>query len=297
MDKEDFVVIIILNYNKKINIIECLDSIFKMDYKNYKVVVVDNGSSDGSVEAIKSKYPNIHLIESKINLGAAGGRNLAIKYTREKLNYDFILFLDNDIIIDKSALSEMIRSFDSKENIGIVTPKCYQMNLSKAIGYAGGLYVNLFTGSIRDIGSGEKDVGQFDRSIFVSACGGLFLIRNNVMNLIGQFDERFNPYGWEDVDYSLRVREHGFKIFYNHKAIVYHKGGKRQRDKISPEYEFSKAKNYFYLLQKHANIFQLIIIGSILPVKVLLIMIKEISRGEYRILLSQLRGILSSFKK
>lgn len=293
---KDLVVIIVLNQNKKDDLLECIDSIVKLDYKEFKIIVVDNASTDGSVEAIKRIYPDIHLIENKINSGVAGGRNLGIKYANEKFNFSFILFLDNDVILNKNSLTEMIKSFEEGENIGIVTPKCYLMNSPATIGYAGGMRVNLFTGKISDIGNNEKDKGQFDHSDLVSACGGLCLVNHKVINEVGMFDEKFNPYGWEDVDYSLRTRKHGFKIFYNHEAIVYHKGGKKQRDGMAYEYEFSKTKNYFYLIKKHANIFQLLTIGFILPLKALFIVGKELFSGKFKLLFSQARGFLSLFR-
>jgi len=296
MNKNNLVAIIVLNHNKKKDILECLGSIFQMDYKEFEVIVVDNGSKDESTEAIKNEFPDIYLIESKINLGVAGGRNLGIKKAKEKFNFKFILFLDNDVVVEKYALSEMVKSFDVDKNIGIVTPKCYLMNVPGVIGYAGGMSVNLFTGKIINIGNGEKDEGQFDKPKFISSCGGLCLISNELINKVGIFDEKFNPYGWEDVDLSLRARQKGFKIFYNHNAIIYHKGGKRGRGKAINEYEFSKSKNYFYLLKKHGNVFQLLIFSAILPIRLFIILTKELFRGEFKTISAQLRGILSLFK-
>jgi GT2 family glycosyltransferase len=294
--EDNLVIIVVLNLNKKEDILICLESVSSLIYSPFKIVVVDNGSTDGSVEAIKSKFPQIHLIESKINLGVAGGRNLGIKYVNEKFNYKFILFLDNDIVIEKCALSKMVQSFDLNKNIGISTPKCLMMNSPGIIAYAGGMSINLFTGIVADIGNGEKDEGQFEQPNFIGACGGLSLISKNVINDIGIFDERFNPYGWEDVDFSIRARKKGFKIIYNPKAIVYHKGGIKGRGKAISEYEFSKAKSYFYLIRKHTNIFQILTICFILPLRVSIIIIKEIFKGDFKILLAQIRGFLSLFK-
>jgi len=296
ISKNHLVAIVILSYNKKKDILECLDSIFNLDYNEFEVIVVDNGSSDGSVEEIKTKYPNVHLIESKINLGVAGGRNLGVKCANEILKYKFLLFLDDDIVIDKSALSEMISSFNSDGNIGIVTPKCYLTNMPRVIGYAGGMSVNLFIGKITDIGGGVIDVGQLDQSKFISSSAGLCLLRKELFNKVGMFDEKFNPYGWEDVDFSLSARQKGFKIFYNHKAVVFHKGGKKGRGKAIAEYEFSKSKNYFYLIRKHANILQLLTLSIFLPVRALIIITKEILRGELKTISAQFRGILSLIK-
>jgi GT2 family glycosyltransferase len=297
MNQKDCICIIILNQNKKDDLLDCINSINQQVYKNFIIVVVDNGSVDGSAEAVKNKYPEVNLIENKINSGAAGGRNIGIKYAIKNLHFNFFLFLDNDVILEKYFLQEMIKSVNVDPNLNIITPKCYLMDYPGIIGYAGGMSINLFTGDIENIGNEKRDEGQFDQSKFVSSSGGLCLISRKVINEVGLFDERFNPYGWEDVDYSLRAREKGFKIFYNHNAIIYHKGGKKQRGKIAEVYESSKVKNYFYLIRKHANIFQLLLISFILPFKLLFLIIKEIFHGEFRILYFQFRGLLSLLKK
>ncbi len=293
---EKLAVIIILNYNKKEDTLKCLNSVSKLGYPSLEIILVDNGSNDGSADAVKANYPDVHLIESRINAGASGGRNLGIKYADEYFNYDYLLFLDNDITIEADALSEMIKSFCSDENIGIVSPKCYVMDSPRIIKYAGGIYINFFTGSISDYGGGIRDEGQFDHEKIIPACGGLCLVRKDLLDKVGHFDDKFNPYGWEDVDFSLRAGKLGYKILYNPKAVIYHKGGKIGRGRAIREYEYSKVKNFFYFFRKHANIFQLSIIYLILPFRFLLIACKEIYLGEFNIILSQVHGFLSLFK-
>jgi hypothetical protein len=297
MNNSQFVAIIVLSYNKQNEILECLESIFKLDYSEFEVIVVDNNSSDGSVKAIQTNYPGVHLIESEVNVGVAGGRNLGIKYIQENLKYKFILFLDDDIVVDKYALSEMVKSFNTNKNIGIVTPKCYITSHHQVIGYAGGMYVNLYTGQINDIGNGEQDRGQFDVSKFSPAAGGLCLVSKKLFEEVGIFDENFNPYGWEDVDLSLRAKKKGFGVFYNHKATVFHKGGKKGRGKAIARYEFSKSKNYFYLIKKHANFIQFLTLSLVLPFRILIIISRELFNGEFKTLFSQLRGVLSLLNK
>lgn len=164
--KENLVIILILSLHKKEDTLKCINSVAELDYLPFEVIVVENGSADGSLEAIRTNYPNLHLVESKINLGVAGGRNLGIKFA-ENFNYQYLLFLDNDALIEKNSLNEMVEFFNIKKNIGIVTPKCYFMNKPNTIAYAGGLSVNLFSGKITDIGSGQEDKGQFDVPVLV----------------------------------------------------------------------------------------------------------------------------------
>lgn len=292
MEEKKLVVIIILNYNNKADTLISLESVSNLEYSPFEVILVENGSLDSFTEDIKLKYPKLNLIVSKENLGVAGGRNLAIKYAIENFNFSFLFFLDNDIIIKPDALTEMVGSFNLDDQIGIVSPKCYVAN-TNVIKYAGGMSVNFFTGFITDIGGGEIDKGQFDESGFIPAAGGLCLLNKDVINSIKYFDEKFNPYGWEDVDLSMRARKAGFKIFYNCNAVIYHKGGKIGRDKKNDEYEYSKMKNYFYLIRKHANIFQLFIIFMILPFRILIIGVKEIFKKP-GIAFSPFRGYFSS---
>ncbi len=292
MKEEKLVVIIVLNYNNKTDTLISLESISKLEYSPFEIVLIDNGSQDNSFEDLKDKYSNIHLILSKKNLGVSGGRNLGIKYANENFNYDFLFFLDNDIAIESNALSEMVGSFDSANKIGIVSPKCYVRNTG-VIKYAGGMSINFSTGLISDIGGGQEDKGQFDESVFITASGGLCLISRDVINKVRGFDEKFYPYGWEDVDFSIRARKAGFKIFYNYKAIIYHKGGKIGRSEKNDQYEYSKLKNYFTLIRMHANIFQIFIILLIFPFRILLIATKEILNKSPREIFSPLRGFLS----
>ena len=294
---KNFTAIIILNQNRKNDILECLRSLFRMDYKEFEIIVVDNGSTDGSSEEIEKAFPDIHLIKNKINSGVAGGRNLGINYADNKLNYTSILFLDNDVVVEKKILSELIKSSEADKNAGIITPKCYDMNSPGIIGYAGGMSVNFYTGTIKDIGGGEKDEGQFEEPEYVTSSGGIFLVRKEVIELVGIFDEKFNPYGWEDVDFSIRAGKKGFKILYSPKAIVYHKGGKKGKREPAREYEFSKVKNYFYLIRKHANVIQMFTIFPLFPFRAVSVFAKELIQGEFKIFALKVKGFLSLLKR
>lgn len=292
MNANDLIVVIILNYNKNVDLQECLQSLSNVEYSPLEIIVVDNGSTDSSVSLIKRSYKQVHLVESKLNLGVAGGRNLGIRYANEKFDYRFLLFLDNDVIIEKNILLEMVKSFRSVENVGIVTPKCYMYNSPKIIDNAGGLNVNLYSGKIKDRGGGEEDNGQYDKPILMSSSGGIFLISKTALTEAGFFDEKFNPYGWEDVDYSLRVRKMDYIIIYSPKAIIYHKGGKLWRKDHVSEYERFKIRNYFYLLRKHASLLQLFTIILCLPFITLGALWGDVSKGKSMLALYKLRGLV-----
>ncbi len=292
----ELVVIIILNLNKREDTLKCLESVSKLDYSHYEVVVVDNGSTDGSAEAILNAFPDVHLIRSANNLGVSGGRNLGIEYANNNFQYMYLFFLDNDTLVDKESLGELIKATRKDKQIGIVTPKGYMMFPPHVITSAGGININLYAGSVYDIGSGEVDKGQYDQPKFVTSCAGFaFLVKKEVFSQIGWFNEIFNPYGWEDVDFSLRARKRGFKILYVPKALIYHKGGKVGRGGALPEYEKYKVRNFFILMKRHTNSLQWICFVCLIPLKAIFLIIEGVYHGNSKVVLAQFRGFLDLF--
>jgi GT2 family glycosyltransferase len=293
----ELVTIIILNLNKKDDTLKCLESVFKLDYHPIEVVLVDNGSTDGSVEGVCKAYSEVHVVKSCTNLGVSGGRNLGIEYANQKFDYDYIFFLDNDSIIEDTTLRKLVESLKQDSQSGVALPKAYKtLPFSEIMSV--GINVNLYTGSIYDIGAGEIDQGQYNKPGYVPACGGFGLLcKREVLSQIGWFDEAFNPYGWEDVDFSLRARKGGFKILYVPKALIYHKGGKVGRGRALPEYEKYKVRNFFVLMKRHANLLHWACFVFMTPLKTIFLIIKGVYTGDSKVLFAQLRGLLDLFSK
>lgn len=291
----DRVGIVILNYNKSKLVLECINSVFSQCYQQFDLIVVDNGSSDDSCMQIKTHYPDICLIESKRNLGVAGGRNAGISCIfRQFRKVEFILFLDNDALLDKHTILQMVRSFRINKKIGIVTPKLLRPD--GVIEYAGGIDLNLILGRVLNIGAGEKDSGQYDNSTgLIKSSGGIFMIQKKLLQETGYFDERLNPYGWEDIDLSLRVRQRGYSIYYNYKAVIFHHGGKSVRGLVK-EYEKSKIRNYFYLVKKHSNLVQLSIFYCVLPFRSLMVLSRQLRHHEYNTFLFQIKTFFNMIR-
>ena len=231
------ITIIILNYNGKKHTLECLDSVYKVKkLKAYKVeiIVVDNGSDDGSVKAVAAKFPQAKLINNKENLGFAEGNNVGIDYAL-KSGADFIMLLNNDTLVDKDFLIELIKGFRNNKDIGVASPKIYfapgfefhkdkysKTERGKVIWYAGGLldWLNIL-GSHR--GVDEVDKGQYQKAIETDFCTGCcMLIKKQVFEKIGLFDKKYYLY-WEDVDFCIRAKKAGFKVFYLPQAFMWHK--------------------------------------------------------------------------
>lgn len=216
------VAIIILNWNGREDTLACLDSLSHLMYPAYRVVVVDNGSEDNSVDAIRSAYPQVTLIEAGDNLGFAGGNNLGLEQARAwKAGY--VLLLNNDTIVDPDFLRLLVEKGEEDSTAGIVGPSVYYFDRPDVLWTAGGS-IDWERGDSRMIGVGEVDRGQYGtkpRQVdFISGCA--LLVKMAVIDRVGPLDPRFFAY-YEETEWCVRVSRSGYKIFHVPNAKIWHK--------------------------------------------------------------------------
>lgn len=244
------VYIIILNYNCLEDTVSCLDSCLNLTYRKFEIIVVDNNSSDNSVEIIKKNYSNIKLIECDRNLGYARANNRAITYALNK-NADFIWILNNDIIVEPKSLSVLVESYPKTPNVGLMGTKILNYN-NNTIDYIGGLF-NYEDGSTIHVGRNEVDLGQFNKQIietdFVTGCS--VFTSSDVIKRIGLIPVDYFLY-CEDVDWSLNARRMGFIHYVNTMATVYHKCSASTKT-IKGIITFYLIRNRLFLLEKYSN--------------------------------------------
>lgn len=241
--------VIILNWNGKEDTIECLNSLQKVKYDNFEITVVDNASTDDSVEIIAAEFPSVKLIKNNMNLMYAGGNNVAIK---EVLNGDavHILILNNDTILHEDFLEHLVKVFRSDEKVGIVAPKINYYSDRKLIWYAGG-FVNFFTGNIYHRGLRKQDDGKYDLSNEVDyATGCCMLIKRELFEKIGLLDEAYYIYT-EDVDFSFKAQAAGYKVVFEPRSLIWHKVSSATGGAFS----FFKIKNKFRSNMRFFNIY------------------------------------------
>ena len=221
MSAEPLVFIIIVNWNGKEVTLDCLDSLRRLAYGNMKTIVVDNASSDGSVAAIKGRFPGVVVLEMNMNLMFAGGTNAGIRYGLEN-GGDLFLLLNNDTIVDQELLSAMVRRMISSSTIGAIAPKIYYHDEPNRIWFAGGT-LSMWTGTMKHTGIREIDSVQYDINRDIQyTTGCCFLTKREVLDNVGLLDESYTMYA-EDADWSMRVRRAGYSIIFEPKAKVWHK--------------------------------------------------------------------------
>lgn len=218
------VFIIVVNWNRREDTLACLASLKRLNYQTDKiiVVVVDNGSTDSSVTAIRIAYPQVVLVEAGTNLGFVGGNNLGLEYAH-KMGADYALLLNNDTEVAPDFLQQLIEATEADPNVGATGPMIYYFDTPKVIWSAGG-EVDWQRGHTRMVGIDEIDNGQLNgtpRPVdFITGCA--FLIKMPVYEQVGGLDPRFFAY-YEDNEWCIRITRAGYRILFVPQAKVWHK--------------------------------------------------------------------------
>ncbi len=242
--------ILIVNWNSKENLKDCLSSLFKISYQNYEVVMVDNGSVDGSVEFVEKEYPKVKIVESKENLGFAGGNDFGIKHCHGK----YVLFLNNDTIVTKNFLNELVDFIEKDEDLAIVQPTILfhrpGLNLDKKINSVGSFLLKSGFLHHLDYGKEYKASSYKESYEIFTAYGACFLVRKKVIDEVGLFDSDYFAY-FEETDFCHRVWMSGYKIKIITNPIIYHKGGSTSEKLPSAFIQYHSFKNRLYTYLKN----------------------------------------------
>lgn len=219
-------------------------------------MIVDNGSTDGSVGFFNENFSQIMVIKNENNLGFAEGCNVGIRKALEN-GTDYILLLNNDTIVDSEFLTKLVESMDSDPTIGISGPKIYYYELSgrkDILNFAGG-NINFFTGRTAHIGVNEIDLGQYDSLEYVQYIeGSCMLIRKDIFYKVGFLDSNYFAY-WEETDFCVRVSKAGYKILYVPMSKIWHKIGASTKKNNSFLYVYLMTRNRVLFMQKNAPLF------------------------------------------
>jgi GT2 family glycosyltransferase len=221
MAKIPLVAIVLLNWNGKAVTLECLKSLRKVSYRRTHIILVDNGSTDGSVPAFRKAFPKVEILEMEKNLGFARGANVGMRHALQQ-GADLLMLLNNDTVVDPNFVDFMVRALLSDQSIGMVSPKIYYYAEPNRIWFAGGT-MSMWSGTLRHVGIREYDTGRYDIAREIPhASGCCLLARRSVVEQIGLLDESFYLYT-EDADWVMRARKAGYKVLYEPRAKIWHK--------------------------------------------------------------------------
>jgi len=193
---------------------KCLLSVFRNDYPNFEIVLVDNNSTDGSFEMAKSDFSKPSFIKNQENLGYAAGCNVGIRFALERMA-DYVLLLNNDVEVEKDFLTRLVKVAESDEQVGILSPIIFN-GFTQKIWFSEGKISWLRMKSV------QKQIirtTDFYQSTFITGCS--MLVKAEVFKKAGLLDEDYFLY-WEDVDFSLRSKKAGFKNIVVTSSWVYH---------------------------------------------------------------------------
>lgn len=257
MTKYPKVSIVVTNFNGGQMLVDCVESIKKLDYPNFEIILVDDKSSDNSLKnaiGIKGEL-ELKVVKNKKNLGFVGANNEGIKYATGK----YILFLNNDTLVSKDLLNILVSEMEKDSSIGAIQPKIKMMDDHNLLDNAGSFLTK--TGFLIHWGFGKKDSEEFNKKrIIFSAKGACLMTRSEIVEKIGLFDDDFVSY-MEESDFCYRVWLAGYKVLYLPTTFIYHKIGFSYTKKLNTiAVNYNSFKNRILMLFKNLETKNLILI-------------------------------------
>lgn len=270
--KTPLISVLIVTWNRKDDVLETLQSVYEQAYQEFEIILVDNGSEDGTVVAVSSFYPNVRIIALEKNIGISAGRNAGIKIAKGEI----IFCLDSDANLSNNAFVNLINRFQSDPKLGIINSKI----------------VNAYTKRL-DTGPGwayseEQKANQNIEFLSWSFSEGGAAIRKEVLDTVGNFWELLF-FGCEGQELSLRVWDAGYKVLYYPDSIVYHRASLHQRVS-GKERDSLFFKNNLYIYIARYPFWLLILIA---PLRIGAVLLRATRRGY---LLDVLKVLLNIFK-
>lgn len=249
MTKFPLVSVVIVNWNGGQIFEDCLASLKKIDYPNWELIVVDNGSTDGTQKSAN--------VKNKKNVGFAVANNQGYKKSKGK----YILFLNNDTLVTPNLLSKLVARAEKDGELGIVQPKILVMDKPSHLDSVGSFLT--ITGFLQHLGYLAKDSSKYDHEMFIfSAKGACMLVRSEVIEKTELFDEAYISY-MEETDFCWRVWLAGYKVLYYPKVQILHKVGMTSKRLSQTKVNYHSFKNRIAMLIKNLSMVNLVLIGGL----------------------------------
>lgn len=284
---------IVLNYNGREVTLLSLDSLRQMTYPSFDIVVVDNGSTDGSYETVAETYPDVFQVRTEHNRGPSAGINLGIRWAMER-GYDHLLILNNDIEVAPDMLTEMVAVLDSDPSIGCVGPKTFYYWDRERLWSTGGI-IRFKEAVTRERGMGEIDRGRYERDEevpYVNGCA--MLARREAVQATGLWDPIYHL-SVEDADWCMRMKRYGYRCFYAHRALLWHMvshttGGYR------PNKTYQTGRSTAIFVRRHGGPVQWCTFVLFAMASIPAAWLRELPGGNQAAALAKLRGFVDGLR-
>jgi hypothetical protein len=243
------VAVIVLNWNGRDDSIACLESLEKVTYPDFDVMLVDNGSADGSVAAIRGRFPRLEIVETGRNLGYAGGNNAGIRIALDR-GVDYVLLLNNDTVVHPSLLDVLVAAAERCPEGAIFGARIFHQAEPSRVWYGGAMWHDRWmrfqhVDDEAQVRTDERGVAPVDY-----ACGCALLARSAVLRKVGLLDPRFFL-TYEDTDLCFRARRAGFTCYYVPGAVLWHKISTSFGGAESPLFVYFMTRNLLLWGERH----------------------------------------------
>ena len=295
MSERHEVACVVLTWNQRETTTRFLESLAEATGStDLGVLLFDQGSEDGTDDAVRSRFPDVHVHRNPKNLGVASGRNAGAALALERFQPETLVFLDNDLVLTEGFFEALLAPLAADPRLGQTQAKLRFLEDPERLNDGGGCRIRWWLGETLPIGFGELDRGQRDTPMPCVSCGGAMAVRADLFTRLGGFDAVFDPVGPEDLDFSLRLQAEGFGALYVPQAMAFHEvshsfgGGAYTED-----YAQHMARNWLVFMMRHARLHQKLgffLLGA--PWLVLRAVARELRSGNLGALRGWLRGLL-----
>lgn len=266
--------VVIVTWNRAALLRECLEALERQTFRDFETIVIDNGSTDDSVQVVRDHFSSVRLITLLDNVGFSKGNNIGIRESRGT----YIALLNNDAVATPGWLEALVSSIEHNPSVGFCASKMLLYHHRQVINSAGIIFFTV--GTAMDRGWMALDGIPFDRPAYtMGACAGAALYRKSMLDDIGLFDEDFSPAYLEDVDLSLRAQLRGYRCLYVPSAVVYHRLGATLGYKSFTSV-YLTARNQWYVLIKNIPTRLLLMHGPEIAVHTILRLCFHMVKGE-----------------
>ena len=289
------VAVVMLTLNQRDTTLRALDSLMPQVEPGVRVLVWDNGSSDGTVEAVQRAYPDVLAHHHPTNLGVASGRNAGARFVIERWQPEYLLFLDNDLVLQPRFVRELLDVLEGQPDVGQVQAKLLYLDEPNRINDGGGCRINFWLGTTDPVGFKEIDRGQCEQVAPCISGGGAMMVRAHLFEDLGGFDGVFDPFGPEDLDFSLRLQARGHRALYIPTAVALHAVNHTYESGYTATYARSKAKHWLRFLRRHGTPLQragFFLVGA--PIIAMRMVFRELRKGNPGAIVGSLRGMVEA---